>query len=33
MEKENNHFTGVETQSDAPRKKMVSITELLGSIT
>ncbi|MBX9923084.1 MAG: helix-turn-helix domain-containing protein [Rhabdochlamydiaceae bacterium] len=27
MEKENNHFTGVETQSDAPRKKMVSITE------
>jgi excisionase family DNA binding protein len=27
MEKENNHSTGMEVQGDAPRKKMVSITE------
>ncbi len=27
MEKENNHFTGLETSSEAPRKKVVSITE------
>lgn len=27
MEKENNYFTGVETSSEAPRKKAVSITE------
>ncbi len=27
MEKENNHFTGMETTSESPRKKVVSITE------
>lgn len=27
MEKENNHFTGIEASSEAPRKKVVSITE------